>query len=136
VRMAFETQAIFSPLEEIIWFHTIKSIEEWNNNLRNHCNERKLNNYLELKDYLINKTFSNFSNTSFDTVYKNTGNVAWKISDKRVLDELLQIPNIDNKIEAISINSWENDNFSYMFRFKKWEVIRSNIKLEIWDTYI
>ena len=41
VRMAFETQAIFSPLEIIIWFHSIKSIEEWNNNLKNHCIERK-----------------------------------------------------------------------------------------------
>jgi hypothetical protein len=51
------------------------------------------------------------------------------------LDELLKIPNIDEKIETLSIEGWEDEHFSYMFRFKKWEIIDNNIKLEIWDTY-
>jgi (p)ppGpp synthase/HD superfamily hydrolase len=135
VRMAFETQAIFSPLEEIIWFHTINSIEEWNNNLRNHCNERKLNNYLELKDYLINKTFRNFSNESFDTVYKNTANVSWKITDRDTFITFLKIPNIDDKIDIETIQINENWKFLAIIKFKKWEIIDKDITLEISDTY-
>jgi hypothetical protein len=133
--MAFETQAIFSPLESIIWFHTIDSIEEWNDNLKNYCLEKKIDGYLLLKDYLINKTFRNFSNECFDSIYQNSWKVAWRISDKQVLDDFLQIPNIDDKIETLSIEWWEHNHFSYMFRFKKWEIMNNNIKLEIWDTY-
>ena len=135
VRMAFETQAIFTPLESMIWANKISSIKDAQKNLDNQLKEKNIAGYLELKDYLINKTFKNFSTESFDSVYQNSNNVAWKISNKKVLDELLKIENIDDKIETISIESWENDDFSFIFSFKKWEIIDDNIMLEIWDTY-
>ena len=135
VRMAFETQAIFTPLESIIQASTVKSIKQAQKNLNQHLKEKKISWYLELKDYLINKTFRNFSTESFDSVYQNSGNVNWRITNKNVLDELLQIPNIDDKIEMLSIETWRNDNFAFMFRFKKWQVMNNDIKLEIWDTY-
>lgn len=135
VRMAFETQAIFTPLESIIEASTVQSVKQAQKNLDQHLKEKKIAWYLELKDYLINKTFRNFSTESFDSVYQNSGNVNWRITNKKVLDELLKIPNIDEKIETLSIEWWENEHFSYVFRFKKWEIINDNIKLEIWDTY-
>lgn len=135
VRMAFETQAIFTPLENMIWANKISSIKQAQKNLNNHLKEKNIAWYLELKDYLINKTFKNFSTESFDSVYQNSNNIHWKITDKKVLDELLSIPDIDNKIETLAIQSWENNHFEYSFRFKKWEIIEDNIKLEIWSTY-
>jgi len=72
-----------------------------------------------LKDYLINKTFRNFSNECFDSVYKNSGNVTWKISNQEVLDNFLKIPDIDNKIETVSMEYNLSENFSFNFRFKK-----------------
>jgi hypothetical protein len=113
----------------------VKSVKQAQKNLDNRLKNKNINWYLELKDYLINKTFTNFSTESFDSVYQNSGNVNWRITNKQVLDELLKIPNIDDKIETLSIEWWENEHFSYMFRFKKWEIINDNITLEIWDTY-
>jgi (p)ppGpp synthase/HD superfamily hydrolase len=135
VRMAFETQAIFSPLEEIIWFHTINSIEEWYENFKYLCKEKNIDSYLYLKDYLINKTFRNFSNESFDSVYQNTANVTWKITDRETFKMFLKIPNIDDKIDIETIQVNENWQFLAIIKFKKWEIIDNNIKLEIWDTY-
>lgn len=135
VRMAFETQAIFSPLENIINFHNIKSIEKWRNNFENHCQKRELNDYLLLKDYLINKTFRNFSNESFDAVYKNTVNVSWKITDRDTFKTFIRIPNINDKIDINTIEINENWQFLAIIRFKKWKIIDNNMKLSIWDTY-
>lgn len=135
VRMAFETQAIFTPLESMIWAGKISSIKNAQKNLDNHLKKRNIAWYLELKDYLINKTFKNFSTESFDSVYQNSNNVTWKINSASVLDELLSIPNIDDKIETVSIESWEKNYFEYSFRFKKWEIISNDITLWIWNTY-
>jgi (p)ppGpp synthase/HD superfamily hydrolase len=135
VRMAFETQAIFTPLESMIWADKISSIKYAQTNLDNHLKERDIAWYLELKDYLINKTFKDFSTESFDSVYQNSNNVTWKINSTSVLDELLSIPNIDDKIETVSIESWGKDHFEYSFRFKKWEIIWNEITLWIWNTY-
>lgn len=135
VRMAFETQAIFSPLEMVIDYKNIDSIQQAEDNLSTHCKKLDICEYKKLKDYLISVTFSNFSNECFDSVYQNTANVAWKINSREVLDELLKTPNINDKIETLSIESWEYDYFAFMFRFKKWQVMNNEIKLEIWDTY-
>lgn len=135
VRMAFETQAIFSPLEMVIDYKNIDSIQQAHDNLYTHCKKLDICEYKKLKDYLISVTFGNFSNECFDSVYQNTANVTWKINSRAVLDELLKTPNINDKIETLSIESWEKDYFAYMFRFKKWQVMKNDIKLEIWDTY-
>lgn len=135
VRMAFETQAIFTPLESIIWWEKDITIQELEKQFKQHLEDNEISWYLELKDYLINKTFKNFSTESFDVVYMNTWNVSWKITDKTVLDNLLKTIDIDDKIETISIESWQSNHFEYIFRFKKWKIIWNNIKLEIWNTY-
>lgn len=135
VRMAFETQAIFTPLEKLVWYHEVSSITEAQEKLCDLCKKTQICDYNKLKDYLINITFNNFSNECFDSVYQNTWNVTWKITSRAVLNELLKTPSIDDKIETLSIESWENDHFAYIFKFKKWQVIANDIKLEIWDTY-
>lgn len=135
VRMAFETQAIFSPLEMMIDYKNISSVQQAHDNLCSHCKRLEICEYKKLKDYLISVTFNNFSNECFDSVYQNTANVTWKINSREVLDELLKTPNINDKIETLSIESWEHDYFAFMFRFKKWQVMNNDIKLEIWDTY-
>ncbi|MCP4523706.1 MAG: HD domain-containing protein, partial [Candidatus Gracilibacteria bacterium] len=136
VRIAFETQAIFTPLEEVIGYHTARSIEESTMSLRKVLEGNNIINNLNFKDYLVNITFNNFSNESFDSVYQNSDNVTWKISDEKLLNELVKIPSITEKIETISIESSEDEAFCFAFRFKKGEVIGNNIKFSIGDTYL
>ncbi|MCP4522987.1 MAG: bifunctional (p)ppGpp synthetase/guanosine-3',5'-bis(diphosphate) 3'-pyrophosphohydrolase [Candidatus Gracilibacteria bacterium] len=135
VRIAFETQAIFTPLENILDYHNLSSIQEAEDNLKTFCKNNNITDYLELKDKLISSTYQNFSSDSFDSVYQNSNNVTWKITNREILDDFLQIPEIDDKIEMISINYGNISKFSYMFRFKKGEIMKSNIKLQIGDTY-
>lgn len=135
VRMAFETQAIFTPLEIILKFPRLNSILESRKNLESYLVREWIETHNELKDSLIRQTYTHFTDECFETVYQNSNNVTWQINDRNMLDELLQSPNIDEKIEAISMESWENGHFIFQFKFKKWEVLNKKIPLEIGNTY-
>lgn len=135
VRMAFETQAIFTPLEHLLNYKNIMSIQEAKDNFHTLIQENNIQNFSELKNFLTRQTFQNFSNECFDAVYRNSGNVAWKINDKKMLNNLLEIHNINEKIEVLSIESNAFDDFAFTFQFKKWQIMNNSIKLEIWNTY-
>lgn len=135
VRMAFETQAIFTPLESMIWADKISSIKTAQKNLDNHLKEKNINGYLELKDYLINKTFRNFSTESFDAVYKNSNNVSWKITNRDQFKELMKINKVDEKINIETIQINENWEFLWIIKFKKWEIMNHSVELSIGDSY-
>lgn len=135
VRMAFETQAIFNPMEEMLDYDRIQNVIEAQENFNEICGNSDIKNEIELKAFLIHITFDNFSNESFDAVYKSTHNVTWKITNKSMLDHFLKIANIDEKIDVVSIEHWDDNHFCFEFKFKKWEVIDTNIKLSIWNTY-
>lgn len=135
VRMAFETQAIFTPLETIIDAANVISIKQAQKNLDWHLRNKNISWYLELKDYLINKTFRNFSTESFDAVYKNSNNVSWKITNRERFTEFMKIENINEKVDIETIQINENWNFLAIIKFKKWEIMKENLELSIWDSY-
>ncbi|QFR39357.1 HD domain-containing protein [Candidatus Gracilibacteria bacterium 28_42_T64] len=135
VRMAFETQAIFTPLEELIGYKEIKSVKEGDRKFQEILKKNNIEDSCQLKDYLIKSTFHDFTNSCFDTVYQNSGNVTWKIKNKETFEDLLKIPNIDDKIDIESIEHKENGEFLVNFKFKKGEIMNYNVKLGIGDTY-
>ncbi len=135
VRMAFETQAIFTPLEKILKFPKLTSIENAQTNLDLYLKKENISSYSELKDTLIRQTYTHFTDECFESVYKHSNNVTWQINDRKILDRLLKIPKIDEKIEIISMESWEKDHFIFHFKFKKWEILNKRIPLDIGNTY-
>ena len=135
VRLAFETQAIFTPLEELIWYKHIRSVDEWNIKFQEIITNNNIADCCQLKDYLIKTTFQDFTNSCFDTVYQNSWNVTWKIKSRENFRNLLKIPNIDEKINVESIEHQENWDFLVEFKFNRWEMINNQVKLTIWDTY-
>lgn len=134
VRMAFETQAIFSPLETVFDYHNINSLNEAEDNFNIVIQRNNIKGSADFKNYLTQKTFKNFSNECFDSVYQNSNNVTWKITNKDTFRDFIQITDIEQKIELHSMESNELWEFLATFTFLKWEIIE-NISLSIWDTY-
>lgn len=135
VRMAFETQAIFAPLESILDFKQSQTIEIVERNFYKFLKYEKIENSFQLKNNLVRKTYKNLWNESFESVYKHSNNVTWQINDKKILEELVKIPDIDEKIETVSIENWESDYFIFQFKFKKWEIFNKKIPLDISNVY-
>ena len=79
--------------------------------------------------------YKNLSDESFESVYNHSGNVTWQINDKKILEKLVEIPDIDEKIEIISIENWERDYFIFQFKFKKWEILNKKIPLDVSNVY-
>ncbi len=135
VRMAFETQAIFSPLDWVMDFWNTQTLENIKENFYWFLKSENIDNSLQLKDNLIKKTYKNLSDESFESVYNHSGNVTWQINDKKILEKLVEIPDIDEKIEIISIENWERDYFIFQFKFKKWEILNKKIPLDVSNVY-
>jgi hypothetical protein len=47
----------------------------------------------------------------------------------------MKIKNIDQKVDIETIQINENWNFLAIIKFKKWEIIKQNVELSIWDSY-
>jgi hypothetical protein len=58
----------------------------------------------EFKEALLNQTFYDFDNDTFNLVYKNANRIFWKIQDKKVFEKLVETKNFDEKIQVISID--------------------------------
>lgn len=62
IKKSFETQALYLPLNNILWFNEKNnSIEKSKEKFENYLKNNKIKNYIELKNKLLNTCFHNFS---------------------------------------------------------------------------
>lgn len=136
VRIAFETQAIFKPLAEIILFKDWVSVHEVKERFDSFLKENNIKDFLKLKDFLIKDTFDDFTNDTFDAVYNNSSNICWTIKDESVFNSLLKIEDFSESISLESTLHTDEWISEIKFRFKKWEMPNEkNLKLSAWDIY-
>ncbi len=124
IRMSFETQAIYEPLKKLFGFHKKKpqSISACTELLHYYLKANHITTPEEFKEILLNQTFFDFDNDTFNLVYKNSNRIFWKIDNKKVFEKLIQSKNFDEKIDIISIE-WDSDGkFSVIFKYKWWNV--------------
>ncbi len=124
IRMSFETQAIYEPLKKLFgWYRdNIQSITTCRDQLHRYAIENDISTPGELKELLLNQTFLDFDNDTFNLVYKNSNRIFRRIDEKKVFEKLIQSKNFDDKIEVISIQGDANGNFSVIFKYKWWNV--------------
>ena len=90
VRIAFETQAIYEPLKEILEFQAELAISEIAEKFTDYLTSQKITTPEELKRHLYSKFFRAFNHELYDLVYNNTDKVVWEIEDKNCFEEMLQ----------------------------------------------
>ena len=120
LRIAFETQAIFNPLSEILFSEKNPSIVKIENIFNSFLKENKIKDYLELKEFLIKETFDDFTEDTFDLIYKKYADVLWRIEDENIYKKIINISWIDKKIDFKLIEVNNKNYFSSVFKFKKW----------------
>lgn len=134
IRMTFETQAIYEPMKEILNCNSDGDIKYREELLNKYIKKNNIRSAKWLKDLLYNKTFHNFDNETFNLVYNNTQSVIWKIEDKEMYKNLIEMTDFDEKIEVISLDMYYDWKFECTFKYKKWQLFTEvNSKLKIQD---
>src|SRR3989338_8025766 len=105
IRMAFETQAIFLPLKRILNYDFVIDVEKAKHNFFDFLKTQNLSTPEEIKEYLLNDSFSNVSDEMFGLAYKDTSSMIWKIDDKKTFDKLCSSPYMDGRIAFINISA-------------------------------
>jgi len=134
IRMSFETQAIYEPLKKLFgWYRSKpKSLEICTELFHHYLKANHISTPEEIKETLLNQTFFDFDNDTFNLVYKNSDRIFWEINNKKVFEKLIESKNFDEKIDIISLQQDAHNNFLVVFKYKKWKVfegLKSKLKI-------
>ncbi len=129
VRMAFETQAIFEPLKNILSYDKPLSIPATQKRLLNVLKRNNINTITEFKHFLLKKSFNNFNEELYNIVYKYSSNVIWRVNGMEMYKKLCSMRAYKDKIDILLVKS--NGKWTIVdFKFKK-GAVNSNKKLKM-----
>lgn len=119
--MSFETQAIYEPLKKLFggYKNKPKSLEICSELFHNYLKANHISTPEDIKEVLLNQTFFDFDNDTFNLVYKNSNRIFWEINDKKVFEKLISSKNFDEKIDIVSLQQGAHNNFVAIFKYKK-----------------
>lgn len=113
IRIAFETQAIFQPLKEILQYPDILTIEEATTFYTLFYADKTPS---EIKMQLLSTYFQFFENDLFQRVYQNTNNIVWEIDNKEIYKRFLESPTFCNNTKILSLG-YDGVAFNVSFYF-------------------
>jgi hypothetical protein len=124
IRMAFETQAIYQPLREILKVPLSGrgKVVEFSDRFATYVAANAIEDAKRLKESLCNTFFQGFDHDMFQAVYSNSSSVNWKIDDKDLYMRLIDTPEFDREVEVITIREDATGKFHCLFRYKKGKV--------------
>lgn len=134
IRMSFETQAIYEPLKKLfsLTSNKPKSIDFSSDLLHHYLSANNITTPEIFKEALLNQTFFDFDNDTFNLVYKNSNRIFWEINDKKVFKKLIESKKFDEKIEIVSFQQSAWAGFLVIFKYKKWNIfsgLKSKLKV-------
>ena len=117
IRMAFETQAIYQPVSEMLNYQKASCVEDCGHAFQIFLAKHHLTDSLRLKTYLYSQSFREFDEQTYQLIYQNTANIIWKIEDTQMLKELLREEGMGNRIEILGMTTNEGCE-QVRFRFR------------------
>ncbi len=119
VRMAFETQAIFLPLQGLLnWSSsTVCKIDRVKRSFKEKCRRRGIKNPAQLKQFLYEQSFSDLSEQLYRLIYAHSDTIIWEVNEIEYYRELLAHQEFESKTEVISLET-NGSNFMARFCFK------------------
>jgi len=135
IRLAFETQAVYQPLKDILRLGDPGTVADKAALLTAFVASSGVDGPRGFKEQLVSTFFHGFDYETFDVAYRNTGNIVWNINDKAVYVRLLANPEFESKIEVISLQMFTDGEFCCSFRFRKGEVFDGEAKMSVQNTH-
>ena len=130
VRFAFETQAIFQPLKQIVKFYEATTVEETLANFKSYLTENKLDQPADLKEHLFSKLYKNFNHELFNLVYNNSDKVIWEIEDKECFERMLSSKEFEQHATVHCM--WtDGENFQATFTFDDGYLVEEDAGLKV-----
>lgn len=132
IRMTFETQAIYKPLQGILRCEDQYSpVDTRRARLDEFLKENNIKNIKEFKETLYNHAFHDLNDELFSMVYANTASIVWKIEDKEMYMQLINFEDFDENVEILNLEQDSDWNFRCNFRYKKWQIFDWMNQLDI-----
>jgi (p)ppGpp synthase/HD superfamily hydrolase len=116
VRMTFETQAIYYPLQNIL---NQKSVEKAQDNFLDFLKKKKLKTPDKIKEYMLNIFFKDFSRELYGLVYENTSKIIWEVNNLDWFESMAKNKKLGSHIEIESMCIDQDGFFQALFLFKK-----------------
>ena len=118
VRISFETQAIFSPLRQILGYDSgDTSLQEVTNHFTKFVDTHHLITAHALQQHLFHYSFEGFNREMFRQVYACTENIVWEIHDMARYEQLCHNEIFDRSAQVLSLST-DGTNFKVTFKFK------------------
>lgn len=123
VRISFETQAIFSPLRELLGYdRSGVSVDDIANNFMEFVDNNGLVTPFSLQQHLLHTTFQEFNRETFRQVYSFSDKIVWEIHDMDKYAQLCHNENFEKTVQVLSLST-DGTNFRVTFRFKGAHII-------------
>lgn len=132
IRMAFETQAVYMPLRNILRFHQSQMVQDASLALTTYMYEQDISTPAQLKQHLMNESFDNFDNDMFGLVYNDTNSIIWKITDFDTYKKICDTDALAGVIRFLSVagnKRW----FNATFKFHQGKVFDEDVKFGIFS---
>lgn len=130
VRMAFETQAIYHPLKNILEYDLGLPLIEATKKYSEFVWGHRFRSITEIKEFLISFTFNNIDNATYNLVYNDSPLIIWNIEDLNMYAGLCANPKLAPFIKFKRI-VLDDGAFQASFMFVKGVVLEQNAKFSI-----
>lgn len=118
VRISFETQAVFSPLREILEYDNKKiSLGMVTHNFMHFVTAHQLATPSALQQHLFHYSFDDFNRETFREVYANSEKIVWEIRDMARYETLCSNENFEKSVQVLSLFT-DGSHFKVTFKFK------------------
>lgn len=125
IRIAFETQAIYQPLKDILSYDNADNVAQISERFKLFLENEHLENAHQIKLKLFNTYFSNIGDDFYNTLYNNTGSVIWEINDEEMYNKLVTSETFSEN--ACTNFLWtDGKSFKAHFYFLKGHLIKDN----------
>ncbi|MFH0857207.1 MAG: HD domain-containing protein [Candidatus Magasanikbacteria bacterium] len=130
IRMAFETQAVYTPLRRILHYNHCHSVVCSKERFMSFLEKENLKTPLEIKEYLIRESFENIDSDMFGLVYDDTESIIWHITSFDTFKRICETKTLGDVIDFITVEG-NPDMFKATFKFKKGAVVPTDIKMGV-----
>lgn len=116
IRTSFETQAVFTPLRELLGYDRAEvTLGEITQSFQQFVTNQQLLTPGTLQNYLFGQTFREFTRETFREVYANCENVVWELHDLKKYEHLCQIESFEKAVQVLSLYT-DGANFRVTFK--------------------
>lgn len=130
VRIAFETQAIYEPLKQIIGFYFAGNVDEARRDFEQYLATHRIETPTDLKFDLYSQFYKDFNHELYDLVYNNSEKVVWEIEDQKCLERMLKSRDFEEHANIHSM--WtDGEKFYAKFTFGKGYLVDNQAGLKV-----